>query len=186
MGYSLSIAALNDLTVLSSTSEEFHFVIHFDGGLDKLRKYVGEDSLLYLSKAVQIGVPYGATARLAAENGTGQVSISKSSLSLSNQNRTIAAAPLARLSENWEMRRRQFVTIVVSPASGGSVFNDVEIKVVFEGSSPDAGSRPNDPGFELVFANAIANWQVCRNWAVAPRFLAKAASIAAPFSYAAN
>ena len=126
-GYSLSVAALNDMTVLNSTSEEFHFVMHFDGGLDKLNKFVGQDSLLYISKAVQIGVPYGATARLAAVSGTGTVSIGKSWLSLTSQNRTIAAAPLARLSENWEMRGRQFVTVVISPTTGGSVFKSVEI-----------------------------------------------------------
>jgi len=56
------MAALNDITVLSSTSEEFHFVMNFDGGLDKLNKFVGADSLLYLSKAVQIGVPHGVSA----------------------------------------------------------------------------------------------------------------------------
>ncbi|MEE8405431.1 MAG: type IX secretion system sortase PorU, partial [candidate division Zixibacteria bacterium] len=186
LGYSISIAAPNDMTVLSSTSEEFHFVMHFDGGLGKLNKFVGEDSLLYLSRAVQIGVPYGATARLAVASGTGTVSISKSSLSLSNQNRIVAAAPLARLSENWTMRRRQFVTVVVSPASGGSVFNNVEIKVVFEGARAETGTSPDDRIFERIFSNSIANWQVCRNWTVAPRLPAKAASIAAPFSYAAD
>ncbi len=187
LGFSLSIAAPNNITVLSSSSEEFHFVIHFGGGLDRLNKIVGQDSLLYLSRAVQIGVPYGATTRLAAVNGTGQVSISKNSLSFSNQNRTVAASPLASLSENWEMRRRQFVTVVVSPASAGFVFNNVEIKVVFDGARAEIGtSLDDDKIFERIFASSIANWQECGNWAAAPRIAAKAAFIAAPFSYAAD
>ena len=144
LGFSLSIAAPNNITVLTSTSEEFHFVMHLDGGLDRLNKFIGQDSLLYLNRAVQIGIPYRATVRLAAVNGTGQVSISKNSLSLSNQNRTVAASPLASLSESWEMRGRQFVTVVVSPASAGFVFNNVEIKVVFEGARAEKGTSPDD------------------------------------------
>jgi len=179
-------AALRDLTVISSTDTEFHFVVQFGGMPASLEQLVGADSLLYLSRPVQIGIPIGAQPRIEFAQGSDLTTFDKGFLNDTNRGRQLANLSLAKLSRVWSMRGRQFVTVLISPIVGENIYKGVDIKVVFEGASVESGTTKNDPKFNRILATSIANWDECKNWSPIQMVASKVSAQPGPFSVTAD
>ncbi len=186
LGFSTSFSALKDITVISSSETEFHFIVNYGDAASGLDQQVGADSLLYMTHTIQIGIPDGARPRLVAAQGISSVPLNTKSISGSISNHRLASMPLAELSAPWTMRGREFVTVVVSPVAGDAIFRQVEIKVSFDGAELRTGSSSNDPKFNKIFASSIANWAECQNWSVTPRLASKSVAQPGPFSVFAD
>ena len=156
-----------------------------DAGLN-LNNQVGVDSLLYLSRAIQIGIPNGAKPRLVSAQGVTSAPFDSKLINGNNPNHRLASVPLAKLSDVWTMRGRQFVTVLISPVTGDNIYRQVEINVAFDGTPLSSGSAANDPGFNKIFSSSIANWAECREWVVAPRASTKSVAQPGPFAVIAD
>jgi len=186
LGVSPALSVLKSITVIRSSASEFHFVVQFVNASSKLKEQVGPDSLLYVTRAVQVGVPEGARARIVLAQGLSAAPFSKNYLNGNNNTRRLASTPLASLSDVWTMRGRKFVTVLISPVMGENIFSQVEIKIAFDGTELSTGVSPDDPKFNRIFASSIANWEECKTWSVAPRAAAKVSAQPGPFSVFAD
>ncbi len=186
LGVSTAFSALKDITVISSTASEFHFVEQFANAPAGLHRQVGADSLFYVFSAVQIGVPEGAQPRIVSAQGINAAPFSNSYLKAGHETRRLASTPLASLSEVWTMRGRKFVTVLIAPIIGENIYSQVEIRIAFDGTELLAGTSDDDPKFDKIFAASIANWEECQNWSAAPNASSKIVAQPGPFSVLAD
>ncbi len=186
LGFSTSFSAHRDLSVISSSVTGFHFIVSFvDGALD-LNQQLGADSLLYLSKAIQIGIPNGATPRLVSAQGKTATSLNFKLITGNSSGHKLASMALAEMSDVWTMRGREFATILISPVVGEAVYSQVEIEVAFDGAELQNGFPSSDPKFSKIFASSISNWKECQHWSVTPRSVSKSVAQPGPFAATAD
>lgn len=186
LGVASAFSSIKGLSILNSTNSEFHFVLRFDAGSSILNQQIGSDSLLYISRSIQIGVPEGATPRIMMAQGSSEIPFTSSLSKFNTGTPRLASTPLARLSEIWTMRGRKFVTVLISPVVGENIYRQVEIKVIFEGAEISTSSSIDDPKFDDIFAASIANWKESKNWTATPLPLAKVSAQPGPFSVLAD
>lgn len=144
------------------------------------------DSLLYVNRAIQIGIPDGATPRLVLAQGSNVVSFERRFSKLNAQENRLASAPLAALSSVWTMRGRKFVSVLISPVTGKNIYSRVEIKIAFEGAEPTIGSSVDDSKFNRIFSSSIANWNEAKNWPSSINGYVKVSVQPGPFSVMAD
>ncbi|MGH8015031.1 MAG: hypothetical protein ACREBV_02450, partial [Candidatus Zixiibacteriota bacterium] len=68
-GFTLAASAVRDLTIINSSSGEFHFAVAFDSRMAFIDQQVGLDSLMYSTRAIQIAVPFGAHPQIILSQG---------------------------------------------------------------------------------------------------------------------
>jgi hypothetical protein len=180
LGISPVFASLKNVKVISSSNEEFRFVVKFENS-GSLNRSVETDSVLQLAHTVQVCVPFGASARLVSANGIGSQAIGKSSTT-----QRLVSMPLVQLSDKWTMRGREFVTVIISPVFGNNLYEQVEVDLVFEGAIDQNGSASFDPKFNKILSASIANWDECKNWSTQPRAARKSIAQPGPFAISAD
>ena len=165
--------------VVQSDASTFHFRVVIDpNDLDWLTE---EDSTYTGYKTIQIGLPYGAQpilqvaqgddARILPDGIVGPPGLSK------------IAYPVASLGKPNTFRGRQIVGLRVYPVISGSVFSQIEIKVVFQGGVSLKTTAPNDPIFERIFGAVVANYDQFKSWPVGPGTAPKSLKVlAGPFA----
>ncbi len=163
-----AVSFSDSLTTIVSSETEFRFVCEFDA-VGSLTKVVDQDSTTTYVHTVQVAVPVGAEASLLASAGRRLRPVS------SPADKADVSLPLARISRPKAVRGRTLVSVQISPlksdGSGGVVmFGEVEIQLAFNGSRATVQTEAaEDPGFDRVFASAVANYDVARGWPVLKR-----------------
>ena len=156
----LSAAAADDIEVITSTDDTFRFKFFCNSDLSNLSQAVLADSGRVYQKYVKVGIPYGAEARLMTVESRSPESFSP------EDNIRYTQAPLVTLSKPLTVRDRQMVTVIIAPVQGNTVYREVEISVGFSGGREITGGRvQNDPMFDRIFKNAVANYDRFRSWA---------------------
>ena len=175
LSISLSVSAgIGDIQVVLSSADEFHFTVTVDA--ESLDRYIETDSSLTFYKSIQVGLPEGARASLLFARGSDLRPFEKT-VSLSE-----TARPLVHLLEPNRIRGRQIATVQIFPVVGSQVYGQVEVKLVFTGGLR-TGEPVNDPVFDRIFKNALANYGQFISWPAAPRSLTKpSAAAAGPFA----
>lgn len=161
-------------------------MVGFESNGSGLSQKQGTDSLLYLTRAIQIGIPEGATPRLVLAQGLNAVSFESDISKVNNGELRLSSTPLATISDVWKMRGREFVTVLVSPVVGENIYSKVEIIISFEGYEAAIGGSIDDPRFNRIFSTTIANWNESKNWPASTNVFAKVSAQPGPFSIMAD
>ncbi|MFQ6009038.1 MAG: hypothetical protein ACE5K8_08825, partial [Candidatus Zixiibacteriota bacterium] len=169
VGTTFGAVESKDVTILSSSSSEFHCVIH--NSLATLEKQTETDSTVTFFNSFHVGIPYGATVQLLSVQGD---SLATLNLEKNNLNRlSNKSYPLAVLSAPITIRGRQLVAVRVFPVIGNSVYQEVTLKLGFFGGLTDGGVPANDPQFDRIFAAVLVNFDQFKTWPVPDRSIQK-------------
>ncbi len=163
-----------DLSIISSDRDELRFSITLDP--ERIYREVTEDSALALFDLVQIGIPYGATVSVTDATGGGRAPMT---LAATEKDLPIQGRPLVELSQPYEVRGRQLVTMRINPAPSGSLYQRVDITLRFTGG-PVSGDIPRDPWFNKIFAENVVNFEQFITWPV-PAPAQKQTAVTSPF-----
>ena len=98
-----SVTKSAELTVLSSSASEFHFVLSLE--FEKLYYQRASDSSLSFYESIQVGIPYGSRARLVLVEGRQLTSVAKDHSQLSKV--PVISHPLVELSNRLVYQRIQ-------------------------------------------------------------------------------
>lgn len=171
--YGVSFAN-KDVEIISSNSTEFHCKVKIN--FDNLDWFINSDSLVTYYKTIQIGIPYNSKPRITVAQGG-------SLLPVKTQRRlSLQSYPLVKLSQPLTVRGRQLVNLQIFPVVSENYYQNVEIKVVFDGGEKVSGVPFPDPVFGRIFKSTLANYKQFKTWSYPQRTASKStATKAGPF-----
>jgi len=156
-----SVFAGSDIQVISSTDNEFHFTVTLQPS--DLNHYTNRDSAEVYLKSIKVGIPYGALIELASVKG---LSFNQTDNKLFQNKKTASGMPLVSVSEPVTIRKRQMVSVDIFPVNADGYYETIEVKLTFTGGLFQDGKPVNDPRFDKIFRNALANYDRFKNWQI--------------------
>jgi hypothetical protein len=156
-----------NLTVLSSSSSEFRFVYSFASEFEASASADGSSDPQLLVRVIQVALPAGADAYLISANG---LTVSDVTVLAPSRDQAVPHE-LATLGRPIEIRGRRFVGVKISPISGGTAYEEIEVAVGFSRGPAEAAltGAAEDPGFDRIWAASIANYDVAKGWPIIDR-----------------
>ena len=153
------------LTVLSSSANEFRFVYDFSGELETLTVVDYGVAADYLSRVVQIALPPGSEAELLSVTGEPSARAAKVASSAGG------STDLVALGKAREIRGRRIIGVRLNPLAGGTSYVSIEVSIGFTKATATAAltAPSSDPGFDRIWAAALANYEMARGWPIIDR-----------------
>jgi hypothetical protein len=178
-------ASPRDVQVHSSGPTGISFTLKNAADLNGLQKITGADSSVNYVASVQVGIPYGTSARLSNVSWGSLDPLQKTDRSIEQGGRP---APQVLVSQPITVRGRQIVTVSVYPVVESGIYGTVQITLNFAGGVKAGVSIPaKEPTFDRIFKAALINYDQFIQWpAPAPPVSRLASITAGPLSQATS
>ncbi len=156
----------SDIKILNSDANILEFVISLDD-LSSCLEYSTNDSAVYFSRSVMIGVPPGKNLFLTGATGMESGPVNPSSYGqIVTPNHS-----LVETGEIKNIRGRKIATLNIYPYYQQNFYKEIKITVNFESTGQALMSRifGTDKIFDRIFASTIINYEQFKNWPVSKR-----------------